>query len=176
MCKEVGGYLTRCARIAASIALNDESWVTQSVSQSVTDQCRYRAAGADKNDAKLTHGFVKIDAWISLSCYMDLSTLMHWFLEGVKWILLLCAFVKVVMWICQSCSFYFSPFAKQNQAEVWPSFQSLLKLLLLIRGVEWVKVLNSLNLLCLWQCLWWTLRNVGANIIFISAIQTNLSK
>ena len=49
MCKEVGGYLTRCARIAASIALNDESWVTQSVSQSVTDQCRYRAAGATKN-------------------------------------------------------------------------------------------------------------------------------
>ena len=27
---EVGGYLTRCARIAASIALNDESSVTQS--------------------------------------------------------------------------------------------------------------------------------------------------
>ena len=29
--KQVGGYLTRCARIAASIALNDESSVTQSL-------------------------------------------------------------------------------------------------------------------------------------------------
>ena len=31
MCKEVGGYLTQCARIAASIALNDESLLSQSV-------------------------------------------------------------------------------------------------------------------------------------------------
>ena len=29
--KEVGGHLTRCARIAASIALNDESLVSHSV-------------------------------------------------------------------------------------------------------------------------------------------------
>ena len=31
MCNEVGSYLTRRMRIAASIALNDGSWVTQSV-------------------------------------------------------------------------------------------------------------------------------------------------
>ena len=49
MCKEVGGYLTRCARIAASIALNDESSVTQSPSQSLTHEGRYRAARAAKN-------------------------------------------------------------------------------------------------------------------------------
>ena len=43
--KQVGGYLTKCARIAASIALNDESLVTQSV----THEGRYRAARAAKN-------------------------------------------------------------------------------------------------------------------------------
>ena len=42
------------------------------------------------------------------------------------------------MLICQSCSF--SPFAKQNKTEVSPRFQSLLKLLLWTKGVEWVKV------------------------------------
>ena len=47
---------------------------------------------------------------------------------------------------------YFLPFAKQNQAEVWPRFQSLLKLLLWTKGVEWVKVLNALGPLCLWKC------------------------
>ena len=35
MCKDVGGYLTKCRRIAASITLNDESLLTQSVSQSL---------------------------------------------------------------------------------------------------------------------------------------------
>ena len=44
-------------------------------------------------------------------------------------------FMKVVL--------YFSPFARQNQAEVWPWFQSLLKLLLWTKGVEWLKVLNA---------------------------------
>ena len=47
---------------------------------------------------KLLHGFVKIGTLISLSCYMDLSKLLH-------------GFVKVLMWICQSCSMYFLPFA-----------------------------------------------------------------
>ena len=28
--------------------------------------------------------------------------------------------------VCESCSMFFSPFAKENQAEVWPRFQSLL--------------------------------------------------
>ena len=31
--KEVAGYLTRLARIAASITLNDKSWITQSVTR-----------------------------------------------------------------------------------------------------------------------------------------------
>ena len=73
---------------------------------------------------------------------------------------------------------------KLNQAEVWPRLQCLLKLLLSTKGVEWVKVLNSLDLLCLWQwfCIlsshtrcsipwctdshfdWYTIRNI---IVFI---------
>ena len=85
--------------------------------------------------SKLLHGFVKIDIWISLSCYMNLSKLIH-----------------IFTWICQICFMYFWPFAKQKQAEVGPRFQSLLKLLLWTEGIEWVKVLNALGPLCLWQC------------------------
>ena len=48
---------------------------------------------------------------------------------------------------------YFLPAAKQNEAEVWPRFQSFLKLLLSPKGVDWVKVLNALGPSCLWQCL-----------------------
>ena len=55
-------------------------------------------------------------------------------------------FVKVVL-------SFFRPLAKRNQAEVWPGFQRLLKLLLWTNGVEWVIVLNSLGPLCHWQCL-----------------------
>ena len=40
----------------------------------------------------------------------------------------------------------------QNQAEVWPWLQSLLKLLLRPKGVDRVKVLNALGPLCLWRC------------------------
>ena len=47
----------------------------------------------------------QIDTWISISCNVDLSKLKH-------------GFVKVVTWICHTCSMYFSPFAKQNKAEV----------------------------------------------------------
>ena len=50
-------------------------------------------------------GFVKVDTWISLDCYMDLSKLVQ-------------LFDKVVTWICQSCSLFILPFAEQNQAEV----------------------------------------------------------
>ena len=57
---------------------------------------------------------VKIGTQIYLSCYLDLSTLLN-------------GFVKAVTWICQSCSTYFS-LAAQNQVEVWPRFQSLLKM------------------------------------------------
>ena len=42
---EVGGYLTRCALIAASIALNDESLLTHSV----RPICWYRATLAANN-------------------------------------------------------------------------------------------------------------------------------
>ena len=45
---------------------------------------------------KLLHGFVKIDTWISLSCYMDLSKLLQ--MDLLK---LLHGFVKVVL--CFSC-------------------------------------------------------------------------
>ena len=43
-------------------------------------------------------------------------------------------------------------FAKQNQAEVWPRFPTLLKLLLWTKVVEWLKLRNALCPLCLWQC------------------------
>jgi len=67
----------------------------------------------------------------------------------------------VVTWICQSCCgcgfvacchMYFSPFAKQNRADVWPGFQRLLMLLLWNKGVDWVKTLNAFGPLCLWKC------------------------
>ena len=71
-----------------------------------------------------------------LSCrYIDFSKSLH-------------GFVKVATWICQSCLMYISPFAKQCQAEVWPRFQSLLKLLLTTKGLELVKVLNALGVRC----------------------------
>ena len=51
--------------------------------------------------------------------------------------------VIVVSWIINGCQKdltklfnIFSPFAKQNQAEVWPRFQSLLKLLLSTKSFE----------------------------------------
>ena len=53
----------------------------------------------------LLHGFVKTDTWISLGCYMDFSNFLN-------------EFVKDVTSIFQSCSMYFLPFVKQNQAEV----------------------------------------------------------
>ena len=62
--------------------------------------------------------------WICLSSFMDLSMLLYFFL----------------------------PFSKQNQAELWPRFQSFLKLLLWTKVVEWVKVLNALGPMCLLQC------------------------
>ena len=37
--------------------------------------------------------------------------------------------------------------------EIPPRFKSSMKLLFWTKGVEWVKVLNALGLLCLWQCL-----------------------
>ena len=79
---------------------------------------------------------------------MDLSELIH-------------GSFYVVTWICQSCCgcgfvacchMYFSPFAKQNRADVWPGFQRLLMLLLWNKGVDWVRTLNAFGPLCLWKC------------------------
>ena len=78
---------------------------------------------------------------------MDLSKLVHGFVKVVTWI------CKVVTWSCQSCSMYFPPFAKQKTRWVWPRYQSLLKLLLWTKVVEWVRVLNAMGPFCLWQCL-----------------------
>ena len=44
-------------------------------------------------------------------------------------------------------------------------FQSLLKLLLWSKGVEWVKVLNALGPLCLWQCFFWCCSCFNLNLI-----------
>ena len=85
----------------------------------------------------LVNVILKVVQWICQNLYIDFYELLH-------------GFVKVVTWICQSCSTYFSPLAKQNHTEVWPRFQSLLKLLLWTTGVKWIKVLNALGLLCLW--------------------------
>ena len=126
--------------------------------------------------SKFLHGFFKFDIWISQSCYMDFSKLIH-------------EFVRVAPWICKRCSIYFSPFAKQNKAEVWPRFQCLLKLLLSTNGVEWVKVptqfLGSVVPLTMFLILfphtrcsipwctdshfdWYTIRNI---IVFLAAFK-----
>ena len=75
--------------------------------------------------SKLLSGFVKVVKWISLSCYMDLSKLFYLYLA-----------------LCQT-----------KPSWIWPRFQSLLKLLLWKKVNWWVKVLNELGPLCLWQCL-----------------------
>ena len=82
-------------------------------------------------------GFFKVVAWISLSCNLDLSKLIY----------SLSCFVDL-----SKISMYFLPFFKQNQAEVWSQFQSLLMLLLWTIGDKWVKILNALGVLCLWPC------------------------
>ena len=63
------------------------------------------------------HVFVKRDTYC---CFMDLSNFVTWtFLSYyMKFSKLLHGFVKVVTCICQSCSMYFMPFAKQTQADV----------------------------------------------------------
>ena len=57
-------------------------------------------------------GFVKVDTWISLGCYMDFSKMLHVFLYIVTWICqnrymhiyrLLYGFVKIDKWIILSC-------------------------------------------------------------------------
>ena len=66
--------------------------------------------------------FVKIDTWISLCCYMDLSKLLH-------------GYVKVFLCI--------SPRPLPDKTKV--KFDQA-------KDVDWVKALNALGPLCLWQC------------------------
>ena len=98
-------------------------------------------------------GFVKVIRWICQNWYMIFSDFLHVFViidtSYMDFSKMLHGSVQVAKWICQSCSIYFFPFAKQNQAEVWPRFKSLLKLLLWTKCAEWVKILNSLGSLCL---------------------------
>ena len=108
--------------------------------------------------------FVKVGTWIFLCCHIDLSKFLHVFLYVVvgfvkvaTWICLsfymdlsklLLGFVKIVTTICQRCSMYFSPFAKQHQDEIWPRFQSLLKLLFWANGVD-CQLTQGQNIQCL---------------------------
>ena len=48
--------------------------------------------------------------------------------------------------------------SSRYKTEVWPRFQSYLKLLLWNKVDEWVKVLNALGPLCLWKCFSWYFR------------------
>ena len=62
--------------------------------------------------------------WIWLNWYMDLKKFLF----------------------CQNC------LINKKKAEVRPRLESLLKLLLWTKRVEWLKVLYILGPLCLWQC------------------------
>ena len=90
---------------------------------------------------------------------MDLPKLIH-------------GFVKVVTWICQNCSMYFSAFALQNQTEVWPRFQSVLKLLLSTKCLEWVQLLNALGI---WQC-WYFMHDSRLEIFTFPNVLTTYTK
>ena len=74
---------------------------------------------------------------------MNFSRLLQGFVKVLH------GFIKVVTWIFYLM--FFLPFGKQNQTDVWPRFQSLLKLLICTTGVQWVKVHNALGPFCLWQ-------------------------
>ena len=78
------------------------------------------------------------DTWISLS-------LLYEFVKLATYV--------VLSWICQNWHMELHNLALQNKTNVWPGFQSLLKFLLQSKGVGWVKILNALGQLCLWQCL-----------------------
>ena len=55
--------------------------------------------------------FSNFFTWHCQNWYIDFSKLIRGFLKNAR------QFVKVAKRICQSCSTYFLPFAKQNQAE-----------------------------------------------------------
>ena len=94
---------------------------------------------------KILNG-VEMNCSICQNCCMDFSKLIHWLLWNVTW-------------ICQSL--YFSFFAKQHQ--VWSRVQSLLKLLLRPKVVEWVKVLNAL---CIWQYLFLSFETCSLFVLY----------
>ena len=72
----------------------------------------------------MLHGFVDIDIWISLGCYMDFSKMFYVFLA-----------------LCQTKpSWRLTKISKLVGASALNCF-------------EWVEVLNALGKLCLWQCL-----------------------
>ena len=48
----------------------------------------YEKPGIEQLKQKRLHGSVKIDTWISLSCFMDLPELFHGFFKVVTWICL----------------------------------------------------------------------------------------
>ena len=79
--------------------------------------------------SKLLHGFVKVVKWIWQNCIAELSP-NHTTSGGVL-------FSAGVLY----CSIYFSPLARQNQADAWPRFQYLVNLLPWTTAVEWVKAL-----------------------------------
>ena len=55
--------------------------------------------------------------------------------DVVTWI------VKVVAWICQSCSMYFSPVAKKNQAEVQLNSAKAISFFTLSSNIEQYEIL-----------------------------------
>ena len=85
----------------------------------------------------LLNGFLKIDTWIYLRSYMDLSKLLHGFLKVVNMHLSKLFYVFLALcWTKLSWSL-----TKISEVLLWNRF------------VEWVKVLNAVGPLCLWQCL-----------------------
>ena len=82
----------RCEKVYGSGSLGKEFW-SQYMSLIIGPKSNHRLALSVRHSVMLILsfalfvGFIKIDTWISLKCYMDLSKL----LQG---------FVKVVTWIC----------------------------------------------------------------------------
>ena len=63
------------------------------------------------------NGFVKVVTWIFLSCYMDLSKLIHEFLLVLTWICQSCHMdlLKLLHWFVKVVLCFFFPNAKENQ-------------------------------------------------------------
>ena len=77
--------------------------------------------------------------WHEFICFdMDLSKTLYGFLEVVAWVYRV---VYLFLAICQ-----------KKLADLWPRFQSWLKLLLWTKCVDWVKAFNASGPLCLCQC------------------------